>query len=205
MMDLITRNLWWKLFALLIAVLLWIAVANEPELSAFVSVPVEFRHLPPGIEISSNLVESVNLELQGPSGELHNFGSTRTAVVIDMSDAQPGERTYTISADDVRLPRGLTLVRSIPSQVHFVFELRKERTIPVDVRFTQPPTHYEVTPPTLVIEGPASHVNRIKAAVTDIIDTSSLIGSATYHVSAFVDDPYVRIESEPEVTVQVSR
>jgi YbbR domain-containing protein len=204
MIGYITRNISWKLFALLIAVLLWIAVANEPEMSAFVSVPVEFRDLPDTLEISSAAVEKVDLELRGPSGELRNFSGTRTAVVLDMADAQPGERTYTIGEEDARLPRGLTLIRSIPSQVRFVFERRATRTIPVEVRFTQPPARYQVTPPTLTIEGPESHVDRIKSAVTDTVDTGQLSGTGTFHVSAFIDDPYVRIQSDPEVTVEVT-
>ncbi len=204
MIHLLTRNFLWKVFALLIAVLLWIAVANEPELSAFVSVPVEFRDFPDTLEITSPAVEKVDLELHGPSGELRSFSGTRTAIVLDMSDAQPGERTYSIGLEDVRLPRGLTLIRAIPSQVRFVFEHHAERTIPVEASFISPPAHYQVTPPTIVIEGPQSRVNRIRAAITDTIDTSQISGSGTFHVSAFVDDPFVRIQSDSEVTVEVS-
>lgn len=203
MIEFITRNLWWKLFALLIAVLLWIAVANEPELSAFVSVPVEYRDLPDTVEISSDIVEKVELEMEGPSGELRSFSETRTAVVLDMADAQPGERTFTIGEHEVHLPRGLTLIRAIPSQVRFVFERRKQRTVPVEATFTVAPARYRVTPPSLTIEGPESRVNRITAAVTDTIDTANIAGNGTFHVSTFVNDPHVRIQPEPEVTVEV--
>src|SRR5262245_41408781 len=113
MMELVTRNILWKLFALLIAVLLWIAVANEPELSTFVSVPVEFRDLPEGIEIASNPTEEVELELRGPAGELRNFTGSRTAVVLDLDGLTPGQHTYTINERHVHLPRGLRLVRVI--------------------------------------------------------------------------------------------
>jgi YbbR domain-containing protein len=205
MIELITRNIWWKLFALLIAVLLWIAVANEPELSTFVSVPVEFKDLPESLEISSEVVEKVELEMSGPSGELRNFSGNRTAVVLDLSDAAPGERTYSIGEGELHLPRGLRVIRAIPSQVRFVFEPRLERTVPVEVRFHGAPAKVEVTPRAVTIKGPESRVKRIGAVVTDLIDTNALTGTVTLRVNTFPEDPYVRITSNSEVSVKVTR
>jgi YbbR domain-containing protein len=203
LVKIITGNIWWKLFALLIAVLLWIAVANEPELSTFVSVPIEFKDLPDTLEISSAIVEQVELEMRGPSGELRNFTGNRTAVVLDMSDAMPGERTYTIRAADVHLPRTLQVIRVIPPGVRFVFERRKQKSVPVEVRFNQEPPRFQVTPHSLTIEGPESRVNQVHSVVTDLIDLSKLNGAGTFHVSALAGDPHVRINSDADVTVQV--
>ena len=203
MIEFLTRNIWWKLFALLIAVLLWIAVANEPELSTFVSVPIEFKDFPTSLDISSNIVDHVELEMRGPSGELRNFIGNRTAVVLDMSDAVPGERTYTIDAADVHLPRTLRLIRVIPSAVRFVFENRKQKSVPVEVRFSEPPAKFQVSPPSMTIEGPESRVNRVQRVLTDKIDTSKLNGTGIFHVNALSGDPHVRIDSDPEVTVEV--
>jgi YbbR domain-containing protein len=204
MIDLLWRNLGWKLFALLIAVMLWIAVANEPELSTFVSVPVEFKDLPKTLEIGSDVAEKVDLEMRGPSGELQSFSANRAAVVFDMSDAAPGERTYLIGEENLHLPRGLRLIRAIPPGVRFVFERRKTRVVPVEVRFTEPkPAKFRVTPASLAIEGPESHVNRLSTLVTDQIDVSALNGSGTFHTTALAGDKFVRIDSDPEVTVEV--
>ena len=203
MIDLLWRNIWWKLFALLIAVLLWIAVANEPELSTFVSVPIEFRDLPPSLEISSEIVDKVELEMRGPSGELRNFTANKTAVVLNMSDAVPGEHTYLIESAEVHLPRSLRLIRAIPPGVRFMFERRKTRSVPVEVRFSAPPARFRVSPASLTIEGPESRVNRVHSLLTDQIDLSTVSGTGTFHATALADDPHVRIDSDPEVTVEV--
>jgi YbbR domain-containing protein len=204
MMDLLLRNIWWKLFALLMAVLLWIAVANEPELSTFVSVPIEFKDLPPSLEISSDVAEKVDLEMRGPTGELRNFSANRTAVVFDMADAVPGERTYLIDAADVRLPRSLRLIRAVPQGVRIVFEQRKTRSVPVEVHFADPPpAKFRVSPESLTIEGPESRVNRVHSLRTDRIDVSTVSGTGTFHATALAEDKFVRIDSDPEVTVEV--
>lgn len=205
----IFSNFGWKVLSLSIAVLLWILVASEPELSTFVSVPVEYRELPDGLEISSDIIETVYLELHGPTGELRGLtNSRRFVVVLDMSQVRPGERTFTVGEGDVRVPRGIRLVRAIPSQLRFSFERRAMREVPVQVHFAnRPPNGYAVAayqafPQVLQVVGPESRVNRVKYVATDPIDISSAVGPAEFHVHAFVDDPHVRFMGPPRVAVK---
>ena len=210
-LQLVFHNFGWKLLALAIAVVLWALVASEPELSEFATVRLEYRNLPDDLEISSDPVTSASLELRGPSGELRGAGDgIRPAVVLDMSDVQPGERTFTIGARNVQLARGVRLVRAIPSEVRFHFERRIVRFVPVLIRFAgQGPTGYtvarqSVAPDRLEIAGPSSRVARITAAVTDPVDLSSVVGTSEFRVNAFVEDSFVRFETSPQVIVTVT-
>jgi hypothetical protein len=209
---LLFEHLGWKLLSIGIAVLLWVVVASEPQLSTFATVRLEYRGLPAGLEISSEPVTTVSLELHGPSLELRGVGDIglHPAVVLDMSGVQPGERTFPIGSGNVRLSRGVRLVRAIPSEVRFRFEQREERSVPVIVRFTGEGAHgfrvgsYKIEPPEVRITGPASRVARTTSVVTDPVDVSNATGSSEFHVNAFVEDPYVRLESQPQVTVDVT-
>src|ERR1700688_3093806 len=117
---LLFENLAWKLLALAVAVVIWALVASEPELATFATVRLEYKNLPGDLEISSEPATSVVLELRGPSGELRGIGETlRPAVVLDMATVQPGQRTFTVGDGNVKLARGVSLVRSIPSEVRF--------------------------------------------------------------------------------------
>ena len=42
------------------------------------------------------------------------------------------------------------------------------------------------------------------AVVTDPIDVSNVVGTSEFRVNAFVEDPYVRFEGSPQVTVTVT-
>src|SRR4051794_10849956 len=135
--ELLFSNLKWKILALAVAVIIWATVASEPELSAFATVRLEYKNLPEGLEISSDPVTSVVLELRGPQGELRGVGdSIRPAVVLDMSNIEPGEHTFPIGDGNVKLARTLHLVRAMPAQVRFNFEHRRMRNVPVHARFT---------------------------------------------------------------------
>ena len=68
-----TRNIGWKLLSLGTAVLLWISVASEPELATLHSVPVEYKGVPDDLEITSDFVENVFLEMRGPAGRLRDL------------------------------------------------------------------------------------------------------------------------------------
>ena len=210
MLGLVTHNFRWKVLALAISFVIWAVVASEPELSTFETVRLEYRNLPDDLEISAAPTETVALELRGPSSELRGAGASRPpTVVVDMSDVRPGQRTFTIGDGNVSLARGVRLVRAIPSEVRFDFERRLVRAIPVQAHFTGEGGGYvmashSVAPENLVIAGPASHVARVQAAVTDPVNVSSVVGTSQFRVNAFVQDPYVRFQTSPQVAVTVT-
>jgi hypothetical protein len=205
--GLVGRNFWWKVASLLIAGAIWAIVSSEPELATFATVRLEYRNMPEDLEIASNPVTSVTLELRGLG---QNVGeAAQPLLVLDMSDLQPGEHTFTIGDNNVRLARGVHLVRAIPSEVRLNFERRAEREVKVIPRFAEGQSdygiaRYDVAPRNLRIAGPASHVARISAAVTDPVNVGSAVGVAEFHVNAFVEDPYVRFLDSPQVNVTVT-
>src|SRR5437763_11048746 len=130
MKSFFTTDIWLKLASLALAVMFWMAVASEPEMATVLTVPVHYKNMPTDLEISSNIIANVNLETRGPSGRLREMGAAHTAVVLDLSDVrQPGERTFTLSAANTNLPRGVAMVRAIPAQLRFDFEPRLVREV----------------------------------------------------------------------------
>jgi hypothetical protein len=208
--DLVTRNFGWKLLSLAIAVFVWGVVANEPELSTFAAVAVKYRNLPDDLEISSDPVSSVKLELRGPSGQLRGVGEGGASpeVILDMANAQPGERTFPIGDGNVHPMRGVHLVRAIPSEVRFRFERHEERTIKVIPRFHERDGYevagFSVKPDSIEVAGPASHVAQVGTVLTDEVNVPAEVGSFEYPVNTFVNDPYVRFPGPSRVTVTVT-
>jgi YbbR domain-containing protein len=208
--GLVIQNLGWKLLSLAIAVVVWGVVANEPELSTFTTVGVAYKNLPEDLEISSDPVSTVKLELRGPSGELRGVGGSgvQPEVILDMSKVEPGERTFPIGDGNVRLVRGVRLVRAIPSQVRFRFERHAEHDVKVTPRFIErngyQVTDFSVSPESVKVAGPAGRVARVETVLTDPVEIPAHAGSFNYQVNPFVDDPYVRFVGQPHVTVTVT-
>ena len=208
-MSWITENLALKLLSLLVAVLLWLATVGEPEIVTAQSVPVQYRNTPPNLEISSELTDSALVEMRGSSERLS--GPTNAVVILDLGEnTRPGERTYSILAEHVKLPPGITFLRAVPSQIRMRLEYRVSREVPVVVRYSSPvPEGYridkqEVNPQLVRIVGPESLVNAIDKVQTDPIDLAARDELQTFRVHPFAGDPQVRIErSDLMVSVKV--
>jgi YbbR domain-containing protein len=204
-----TKNIGWKLVSLAAAVVLWVSVASEPELATLHSVPVEYKGVPDDLEISSNFIESVVLELRGPAGRLRDLRDTRPAVVLDFSSVhQPGERTFSIDPGNVSLPRGIQLVRALPAQLQFRFEHRMMREVPVEPQFSAPHqgyavVSYEVVPPKLTIMGPETSVERTNSVKTDLVDINGVISTRQFRVNSYLAERQVRFQSPSLVIVRV--
>ena len=210
MIGLLTRNLGWKLLSICLAVLLWMAFVRDPELATSITVPVLFRGMPQNLEISSELVDRVQLEIRGPSGQLTPEYLSDAAIILDLGNVeQPGNRTYNIEPSNVSLPGEVLFSRAVPAQIRLRFARRISREVPVLVRYSSPPPpgyhvgRQIVTPNKLRILGPESNVEQIESVVTDSIDLSSVVAAAEFQVNTYVADPQVRFESAPQVTVSV--
>jgi YbbR domain-containing protein len=208
---LLFHNAGWKLGSLGLSILLWFAMVGEPELATIHNVPVLYRNLPKGLLIGSNAIDTVRVELRGPSSRLTNVALSDVAIMLDLSSVDgPGERTFTLSDADIRLPDGVTFLRSIPSQMRMRFARVKYKEVPVELRFGSPLppglriVKQEVTPQTLHISGPENRVDAVVRAESDAIDLSGISQDVEIRVNTFVADPQVWLESSPSVTVRLS-
>jgi len=204
------NNLGLKVISLSGAVVLWALIGAEPDLEASISVPIEFHNAPQDLELVGDQTLNVHLMVRGPSSKVRNLNQSEVAVILDLlAVRQPGAQTFTLDSPQVVLPRGVTLVRAIPSQVRFVFERRLTREVRVLPRFTGTyPAGYEVAsytidPPALKVVGPESRVELLDYVTTDPIDLSRLIGAASYPRNAYLEDPHLRFENLKSVRVHV--
>ena len=140
-----------------------------------------------------------------------NDGGVRPAVILDMSGVRPGGAArFAISDGNVKLARGVRLVRAIPSEMRYRVRAEGGATVPVTRRFTGEGRErvrggaVAVGPPTLPMCGPASQVARIQEVITDPVDVSNVVGTSEFRVNAYMDDPYVRLQGSPQVAVTVT-
>ena len=111
----LAQTVGWPLFALAAAFALWITFVASPELVTSISVPVQYEHLPTGLEIASALPERVHLEIRGPLAGIRRVDPSSAAVVVNLGAVhQPGERTLTLGWQNVDLPPGVRVIRATP-------------------------------------------------------------------------------------------
>src|SRR3954447_12654907 len=110
MKDLLPRNLAEKALALGAAIVLWFNYAAQSDLAGMLEAPVQFRHYPGELEISSAVTESIQAEVRGSAGQLRDMNGNLSAVIDLATVRAAGERTFTIGARELNLPAGVRLV-----------------------------------------------------------------------------------------------
>lgn len=203
------RNLAWKLFALVGAFLLWFAINGANDLTESVSVPVQYRNIPQNLDTGSDLIEQVHLILRGPSLLLSRASTNPWPVVIDLAGAKsPGERTFSITAANIRLPGGVMLEKAIPGQIRLRLESRTRKPVGIHVRLDHVPdgmraTVAEVNPPSLTVVGPENRVRPITDVETDLVDVRTLEPGGRTRTVAYSPDPRVSFTTTPTVAVRI--
>lgn len=212
----ILHNLGLKLTAVLIAFLLWIAVASAPKSEVGFVVPVEFHNVPEKLEVTSEELPQAQVRVRGPDRLIRQLTPQDIHLTLDLrglSANQTGERTYELSANKLSLPPSLKVVQILPARIHLSFDVRGQRTVAVKPRVIGSVApgfriaDVEATPEEKSIIGPQKRVQAVDAVSTDPIDVTGVLGTRTFSVTPYVRDPMVRLaDSDPvQVTVKVEK
>jgi len=205
----VLHNLGLKLVSLALAVGLWLAVARDPMAEVAVNVPIEFHNMPENLEISAENIPTAQIRLRGPQRMVHQLRPSDVYVGVELSGLKPGERTFDLTDRQIHRPAGLEVVQVVPSQVHFAFDDRLARRVPVQPRVVGSfAAGYQISqvladPAVVTITGPKKRVEAVENATTDPVDVSGTMNRATFVRHAYVSDPLIQVGDPSSVRVTV--
>ncbi|MFZ0320591.1 MAG: CdaR family protein [Candidatus Sulfotelmatobacter sp.] len=206
----VLHNFWLKILSLLIATGLWLAISPDQEpAEVAVRVPIEFQHVPPHLEISSVTIPEAQIRVRGPERLIRELRTTDIHAELELADAKPGDRTFDLTAQQIRHQRDLHVVQVVPGQVHLSFDTRLTRDVEIHPRVTgnflegMQIVKVLVDPEKITITGPRHHVETLDAATTDSIDASGTRTQATFVTNVYVADPLVQVVQPAPVRVTV--
>jgi YbbR domain-containing protein len=206
----VLHNFWLKILSLVLATGLWLAISPDQEpAEVAIRVPIEFQHVPAHLEISSVTVPDAQIRVRGPERLIRGLRSTDIHAELELGDAKPGERTFDLTAQQIRLQRGLTVVQVVPGQVHLSFDNRLTREVEIRPRVIgnfvagEQISKVLVDPEKITITGPQNHVEAVDAATTDPVDASGTRRQATFMTNVYVPDPLVQVVAPAPVRVTV--
>lgn len=204
------HNFGLKLMSLLLATALWLIISrDERPAEVAVRAPIVFQNVPPNLEISSESAPEAQIRVRGPERVIRQLRSNEVQAEIDLADAKAQERTFDLTAQQVRHPRELAVVQVVPSQLHLAFDTRLTRDVEVHPRVTgnfangEQIVKVDSDPARVTITGPRHHVEKIDAATTDPIDATGTRGSAVFTTNVYVPDPLVQVDQATSIRVTV--
>lgn len=203
------KNLPVKIFAFLLAFLLWFQTSGQKEVQTSIAIPIEFTNMPRDIEITNDYPRSLNVLItrQGSS----RLEERNLSLVVDLRNAQPGTTVVPLARENIRnLPSSVSEVDFEQSRLRLQLEqtTRKLVRISPDI-IGQPAEGFQVAeisvyPGEALIRGPESKLESITSAGTEPIIITGRSETFTQRVNLDLDDISVGIEETRSVDVVVN-
>jgi diadenylate cyclase len=147
-----------KLLSVVLATMLWFVVYLIGETKKEVSVPVSTVNLSKSYVIMKTDNAKVDITLTGRVSVLKDIKENDVRVSLNMSHMQEGENIFSISKNDVQIPRGVQIGDIRPSSIKMdidrIIEKKVKTVVKLDKRWI---SEYEVkshVPDYVIAEGP---------------------------------------------------
>jgi YbbR domain-containing protein len=207
-------NLGVKLLCLVVAVVLWVQVADSIDVEEVVEVPLELAALPDSLVVRSNaLPKAVEVRIRGTKLQImldDLFRRDRGRVELDVAHAHPGLYRTEIEQADVRISAMAQEILA-PKQVEFEVYRRGTRNVPVRLGVDgQLPQGFtmasrpDITPSVVTVTGPEAMVNALSHVNTEPVRLSRRRSSFRQRVRLDSPDPDLHLHPvEVDVAVGI--
>jgi YbbR domain-containing protein len=205
----ITHNWFLKIVSLLLATMLWVAIASETSSEIGLEVPVEYRNIPPQLEITGDTTSTVQVRLRGSSNLVKEISPKDVSTILDLAGMKAGEKIISLTPQNVQVPFGAEVVRVNPSRVRFSLERTISKLVPVVPAIEgQPAAGYELgnvllSPSKVQVEGPESRVSTLDSVPTVAIRIDGKKSNVIQSADLDVPDPQVRVQHPAAVDIRI--
>ncbi len=205
------RNIVGKLFALLVAFLMWFFVNAGKRETQVLQFPVEFRNMPEhSALVTRERVDSISVKLNGPGALLASLDGRRAPIIVDLSTIEPGsDMRLKVRDDMIRVPRGVRILDVEPARIPIRLEEIRQATVPVRLaRVGEPADGFKVdtiklSPANVVVSGPASTIESLQFVETEPFDLAGISGNVQRAVGVVRGERVLSITPE-RVLAQVA-
>ena len=202
------RNPGLKIAALGLGTLLWITVSGQ-QVERSVLVQLQFRNVPPSLEISGDPPRTVDVVVRGAAGLISRLEPTEVVATVDATDTRAGTRVFPMAVDQITVPLGVEVKSVDPSTISLTLEKTASASAAVQATIDgQPAAGFEIAdveiePKSVVVVGPESHLRQRHTALTESISVDGATATVVETVSMAVSDPAVRLRDPQTARVTV--
>ncbi|MFN0119821.1 MAG: YbbR-like domain-containing protein [Blastocatellia bacterium] len=204
-----TENLGLKVIALFLALVSY-GVSRQPVTEVtLVGVPLEYRGLREGLELSGEVPQTVNVRLRGPRDLVRGAGASAFGVVADLAAREPGERMIQLTPAAVTAPDNIEVLRVDPPGIRLAIEQTQQKTVSLEPVFLGAPMPgyergaWSLEPAVIGIAGPQSRISGVTRVRTEGISLDGRAQSFEILVEPDFHDRHVRMTSAGAIRVRV--
>jgi YbbR domain-containing protein len=209
--GLVVRNWGLKLVSIVLALALWLILVPADKILSekTLTIPLETRNTPEGMEIVEKSTLTVDITVRAPSRVLNEIGPSTLTARLNLERASVYQQEYPLNKTMISLPPGADVIEVRPNKALIRLELTKEATLDVhpSIRGKVFPgfriSKIEVLPKAVEVRGPESKVRARDTVTTAPIDVTNLAQTAEFDVDIILPKPELRLVSA-RTTVRVT-
>ena len=205
------KNIWLKLASFILAIALWFFVVLSGRSGIFMDIPLMYINAPHEFEVV-DFPKTLSVNIEGQERLIKSLKQNEINAVIDLSSAKEGKSFYTVTHENIKLPKTLEVTSIDPHIIGITIEKQLRKTVPVHPAVVGVPERgfviieIKVAPETVVIEGPKSIISKINNIKTEPIDIAGLNHSLQYKVKLNMSNSSVKTdEQKVDVNIFVNR
>lgn len=177
-----------KVWAVIIAVVLWLQVHGQGEGSVSMDVPLQVQGLASDMIIVNDLPDTVRITVRGLQARLNELKPQEIHVPVMVGDLkEPGVVEKAFDIDKIKVPPGLVIDKIQPDRIQLQVDHVVTRPVPVTPQFDLPEGwHVEkvtVTPATAQLSGPEVWLNSLSGVETAALRPPLKAGPFTVQAS----------------------
>jgi YbbR domain-containing protein len=160
-------------------------------------IPVTFVNIPSKLEVFDS-PDTISVEIKGQERILKNLKRNEVSAVIDLEDAKAGRAFFTLSKNNIRLPKTLVVTGIDPETISLKIENQLTKTVNVKPAITGLPekgfviADVKVVPEVVELEGPQSVISKIYTVKTEPLDINGINSDLNYRANLNVSDSNIR-------------
>ena len=192
-----------KLVSLGLALGLWLLLVPSEKMSSekSLTIPLETRNVPPGLEIVERPVATIDITLRAPNRILNQIGPSGLVASVDLERATVLQQEYPLHASLIAVPPGAEVVQIAPSKVTIKLERTAGAVLEVLTMLRGKPAQgfrvarTEIEPSGVAVQGPESRVRAAASATTAPVDISGINESTVFDADIILPRPELRFVS----------
>ena len=200
-----------KLVSLVLALGLWLLLVPSEKMYSekALTIPLETRNIPTGLEIVEQQAETIDITLRAPNRLLDEIGPSGLVARIDLDRASVLQQEYPLNDSMIAVPPGAEVIKINPNKVTIKLERTGEATLDVHPTLRGKVSQgfriarTEIEPSRVRVRGPESRVRGKEAATTAPVDVSGLTESTVFEADIILPRPELRLVS-PQTSARVT-
>lgn len=166
------NNWQYRALALLLAMMCWYVVSGQEKVETWFEVPLEFVNLPQQMEITSGLVNKLQVRIRGTSNQVRSLSSGRLAYKLDLGNLQVGTNVIPLVPEGMGTTSAVEVVEINPSRLELVADVMVSKSVPVRLDWEGLPgedmnfKNATVEPEQVTVTGFASALEKVDSVST---------------------------------------